>query len=429
MTGNGTAYIRIDVIECQPITDPNPETDNRDVFNPVTGLFTPTNLPKSQDQLMQYRVRAGTPAGGFPGVVSGWLPLAVASVPPGTTTNDTITFWDVRPLVTDRVFDGSPMGVALPRRPKALYSGNTGGGTAVKTAGFAEAWLGNQRLGGNLLRGSPGVDAQYVDFADSANQENAFAPASTNAQLVYYYLVLPFGLPRWSRYTDASSGVRMPRSPRGIPMASLVPPTHVTGVASLPIQFPAVFGFGFGQTSNQQAVLFGASTANNTASYPQVTADGHTDLNTPITLPINFAGSLSGGGLVGIFTMPENVQFPAGCSKITVKLGIKLTVAATVTYIAPMNLTIQAAIQGQETDNFSTAVFTGVPLCVTNGETTSSFFIVDWIGEVRLPNAYPATVPQTYSLSYAITGNDFSDADLGSPAAPLIQVLGWELSR
>ncbi len=39
---------------------------------------------------------------GYPAAVAGWLPLCVASIPNAAPNNDTVTFWDVRPMLQDR---------------------------------------------------------------------------------------------------------------------------------------------------------------------------------------------------------------------------------------------------------------------------------------------------------------------------------------
>src|ERR1700729_3903361 len=93
MTANSSGQTRIDVIECQNLVNATAETDNRDIFNPSTGAFNATTVSKAVKGYLTYRVRAGTPGSGFPGTAAGWLPLAVASVPTATTTNDTICFW------------------------------------------------------------------------------------------------------------------------------------------------------------------------------------------------------------------------------------------------------------------------------------------------------------------------------------------------
>src|SRR5579859_1434896 len=99
-----------------------------------------------------------------------------------------------------------------------------------------------------MLRGSPGTDfAGYVDLDESANQELGYAfPAG----LSFLYLLTPFNLPRWARYTDASAGTRTPRSPRGIPLVSTVAPQHWTGKPNATITFPAIFGFAAGSTNS-----------------------------------------------------------------------------------------------------------------------------------------------------------------------------------
>src|SRR3984957_5910287 len=188
MTPNSSGQIRIDVIECQ-VASLVSETDNRDVFNPSTGLFAASTVTKATQDGLSYRVRAGTPGSGFPGSVNGWLPLAVASVPTGTTTNDTITFWDVRPLVADRVYQPFGLSRNLPR--VKMLGGTDATGTYVGHNGlYGEVYEATScdgstnpptpsrhRLGGRLARGTPGSDSALspatlaVDVNDAANQD------------------------------------------------------------------------------------------------------------------------------------------------------------------------------------------------------------------------------------------------------------------
>ncbi len=267
LTANSSGSIRIDVVECSRVQpDTILETDNRDVFNTVTGLFAASTVNKVSQAQLQYRIRTGTPGAGFPGTAQGWLPLAVLSVPNATTVWDTVTVWDVRPLLSDRIFQ--PFAVA---REMPLWLNSSGITVEVDSSmtlctGTVEvsatdislgslATYSRRRLGGRLRRGTPGTDLPVsgydgLDLADAANQ-SGMAASATN----YLYLVEPFGLPRWARYTDFTAGVRQPRSPRGIPMVTGVAPMHFYGAPSSPLTLPSSTGLGATTTSKGICLL------------------------------------------------------------------------------------------------------------------------------------------------------------------------------
>jgi hypothetical protein len=232
---NASGSIRIDVVECQR-TDDVVETANRDVFNTSTGAFSVANVTKAQASALVYRVRQGAPGGGYPGTIGGWVPLCVASVPNGSVNNDTVTFWDVRPLINDRAF--GPQNLLNDQaivRPSTFINATT----PSATTGLIEAVLNGRRLGGRLRRGSPGVDADFIDVTDAANQSAGIT--IVNNRPWYLYMMVISGLQRCARYTDAGSGHRVPRSPRGIPVVSSVPPLN-DGTPSNNVPFPAVTG-------------------------------------------------------------------------------------------------------------------------------------------------------------------------------------------
>jgi hypothetical protein len=440
MTANTTGSPRIDCVECAPIVNPVQEEDSRDIFNPTTGLFTATTISKTAGSILQYRVRAGTVGSGFPGVQQGWLPLAVALVPAGCTAVDTMTFWDVRPMVNDRIFGVSSTAQDLPRRTKLQYSLNqTGSGTAARANGVVETTLGSQgklRYGGRLQRGSPGTDNfGYVDFADPANQEAGLAVPGATSQLIFFYLVTLFGLPRWARYTDFSSlsVLRFPRNPRGIPIASLVPPTHAYGQPSSPIVLPAAFGLN--GASSSTGVCFGASTFL-TPSGPgpgiiqgQATSDGWTNVSAPV-----FGATCTLTSNVGKGTLLENVHFPAGASKIRVRFGVLLTLTGTIdgqmvrfrpTFINGASDSVDAfTVNPTVFPNQVSVAYVDSQALNIGQPTGPSNVAVTWTFEVDLPDLYPDQVPQSYDVNYSFAEAIFSG---GSLSFPSMWVTDWKM--
>jgi hypothetical protein len=425
MTANASGFPRIDVVECQRVDDPSPETDSRDVFNPTTGLFTATTVQKTVDSTFQYRVRAGTPNGGFPGTASGWMPLCVALVPTGSTTCDSMTFWDVRNMIRDRIFGSAPVEVDLPRRGRSLmHSVNKGGGTSHFVGGVVEVEGGQKRIGGQIRRGSPGTDfgLAQVDFSDAANQD-ATLNISGSSGLAFYYLVTPFGLPRWARYTDVAAGLRAPRSPRGIHLLSTVPPSHVYGIATAPITFPSAFGFNGATTT--EAVCWGATTYSSGTLSVQCTSDGWTDLQLATPAVNGSATAVS-----GTWTLVENTHFPAGATrlKVQVHLLIGATSAAAATSLCPVGVDLITGCVGFVTEQFSQS--TADTQIITAPDTSQIPFTQDvfWTLEVSLPNEYPnLTTPRSYTVGYTLAPGGVLATHFTVNAAPTVQVLAWKM--
>jgi len=420
LTPNASGSIRVDIIECARVQpDAVIETDSRDVFNIISGVFAAATVVKVSQSQLQYRIRLGTPGGEFPGAVSGWLPLAVATVPSGTVTWDTVTVWDVRPLVTDRIVGIANISQNLPRRTSLMWTTNTQGSSLHQTSGVAEANFMGRRLGGQIQRGSPGTDTAYVDYADPANQDLNINLAGGG--LVFFYLAVPFGLPRWARYTDPGFGSRQPRSPRGIPLVSQVPPSHVFGVATSQIYFPAIMGFTANSTA--AAVCVGACTYASGVINLDVCADGWQVADFPP--PPNDSSSLTSSG---VFTLKENVDFPAGARKLRVVLASNITIDSSVggytPTVFPLTLKYRTTITGLDTVTGVTDYTTDKLFNSYLPAATSKTFTTTWVFEIELPNLYPSgTTPQTWDVSYTLatlpTGVTYN-------AVATMQVQAWK---
>lgn len=252
---NSSGSTRVDVVECRLSATPGVVTDTRDVFDTSLGAFSATLVTKERYGVLEYRVRAGTPGAGFPGTASGWLPLCVASVPNGAASNDDATFWDVRPLVSDRV--STPFSMS---RATCLYEQNLlalndrDNGGELRASGTAKVSLADRWVGGILRRGSPGADADYVDLLDAANQADGYTVPATGFS--YLYLATPFGLPRWARYNGAPA-TRVPSAPRGIPVLSTEAPS-IGGTNDASFDLPLALGFGSGPVAAGQAACIAA---------------------------------------------------------------------------------------------------------------------------------------------------------------------------
>jgi hypothetical protein len=250
IAANGGGGPRIDVIECSPFESVE-EQDNRDIFDPATGLFSPVLVDKVVIGRLAFRVRQGAPGAGYPGAVAGWMPLAIASVPGGGgLTTDDVTFWDVRPLVHDRAYQPHRAGCFVSKHEShALVADEFFTPGSLLVFGSCEGTVGTFKAGGTLFKGTPTAsmgtgDDAFIDILNPENQDTGWAPAPN--LLWYIWSLFPFDLPRWVRYTENNfSGLgRVPGSMRGICVASMVGPGGFAGQPALPIGLPTSTGLG-----------------------------------------------------------------------------------------------------------------------------------------------------------------------------------------
>ncbi len=242
---NASGSIRIDVIECRVNPVEATVSDSRDIFDSSTGLFSATSVTKEIKGQLEYRVRAGTGGSGYPTAQSGWMPLCVASVPNGAASNDTVTFWDVRPMLADRA--ASPMNHVIADQILTMDDEFISTGGVRKFVGTATAIHNGRRVGGRFKKTVPGTATDFLDVYDVTNQDTGTIAVGVLTGNVHVYCVTPFGLPRWARYTDGPSG-RVPEAPKGLLVCSLTPPTR-TGAPSTAIALPVGTGLG-GTTSD-----------------------------------------------------------------------------------------------------------------------------------------------------------------------------------
>ena len=321
---NTSGSTRIDIVECSRNAGGITSTENRNIFNTSTGLFSATSVTKTTKDSLSYRIRTGTPGAGFPGTAQGWLPLAVASVPTGTSVWDTVTVWDVRPLVSDRV------GIASSYAVNPKVRGHLDATTYPNIVGTMDVVFQGRKIGGQLLRGSPGTDHAYFDQSDTANCSPSFSITADDNSLYTLYLVVPFGLPRWARYTDYGTGYRNPRSPCGIPILSSVLPNS-NGVAATNIYLPLALGFGAASDPNAVAVVTNmkksaAPTFTMVGDHVKWTDDApgstYTSGNTLL------AGTATGLAYVA-FAVTAGTWFPASASEVDLHFGMSYTVGNT----------------------------------------------------------------------------------------------------
>ena len=232
---NGGGSPRCDVIECRIVHDAVVEGGiSRDIRNPTTGVFTPTNVDKVLKSHLEFQVRQGTPGSG-PGYSAGWLPLGLAIVQPGATTSQ-VDFYDVRPLYRS-------MGNAISKEAASVVlhpiDPNLGMGYTCTVAAIAAAVIsGNadvrwddQRFGGPLYRNSPvsvpgnfgvttsaGGDYQNIILNNDNLLRGSGFSAAADDVIVLGSWVPDLGvdgvyLPRCVRYSEGNNPANSPSLP------------------------------------------------------------------------------------------------------------------------------------------------------------------------------------------------------------------------
>jgi hypothetical protein len=319
LTANSSGSIRIDVVECARVEGGVTTSESRDTYDISSGLFSSGTVLKTVADSLQYRIRTGVAPGSF--TAQGWLPLAVMSVPTGTTTLDTVTIWDVRPLASDR--QGNIMNVdsgTMTTRARV----NAVDITAV--SGVVEGYVKGRRAGGPIRRGTPGVDAATVDTYTTVNRD----PSSTFTDRYPFaaWFIFPQSLPRWCRYTDYTTGARLPGKTKGIFTISAVLPS-MDGLPMASLTVPS--STGLGAVSTQTALLAYCGWWNTSQPYA---VSG--DLGSGFCAPASLAGgtlvpTVVGSGsvaLTALFTLNGGIHFPACARALKLDMFADLAVAS-----------------------------------------------------------------------------------------------------
>lgn len=204
---NASGSIRIDLVVAD-VTEQVLETDNRDIFDPSTGLFTPVTVNKVMAKRLVHSIVIGTPGAGIP-VIPNQIVLAVASVPDGTVSWADVTFWDVRPLVQARIEHYKNL------NDKRRYYDFDFDVTSTTHAGYAFAEFDGYLAGGRLMTSVPGLgDVAFNDFtAENATNNDVTLIGDVGANPIF--LLFPSGLPRWARYSEGNAPNLTIRAPYG----------------------------------------------------------------------------------------------------------------------------------------------------------------------------------------------------------------------
>ncbi len=419
----GAGSIRIDVIECQRVTTVT-ETQNRDIFNPATGLFAPSQVDKVTVGRLVYRIRTGTPGSGFPGVAAGWMPLAVCRVAAGATSWDNVILWDVRPLASDRW--NAPFNTVkrVPERGRCfVWSDVTTVPGEVRVAGLVEAQFGAYKAGGHLgITSSTGASG-YFDVALAANRAGNH-PGYTADLHWYLYAIFPFGLPRWVRYTDSGSGERTPRGQRGILAVTATKPffdgTPVGGAIATPTALGLVY-------AGPDAICLLAGRVTNAGTpVPQgIACDG---AMTTLVNGADVANSTVGlvAGVSAQWTLQDGVAWPGGARAVWVRITANFQVASAKTWA------VEGDVQVTGPDALSTSHTRTVDL-PQHTYATNGALILTYSAMARIPltcdpfDPYNGTSsPRDYRILWTFN-SDISGLIGVTDSAHNLNVVGWEM--
>lgn len=303
----GAVATRVDLIECRRKKVVQ-EQQSRDIYDVVSGLFTPALVDKVTDEQLEYRVRLGTPGAGIPALQQGWLPICVAVVPTSATNNDSIDFYDVRPLVKDRInapFESAHV-VSTPEGNRWLYANDHTDPAKCTITGVVESSIGMYRCGGLFPFGPTLFDARDV--------ANRAAGSIAVAGFPYFiYAVFPAGLPRWVKYLPAPA-VRTPAGPLGIITVSDTGPTDDFGV--LPACNPPAAGglVQAGPCALLAAGVVGSGPAE--AGFVMQGGEIHFDPNIALSAPAPTSTSTT-----DTYHLSPNVHFPSSAKAVFVRIA------------------------------------------------------------------------------------------------------------
>lgn len=262
-TGNASGFPRIDIVECQPV-DTVIESSNRDIYDPLTGLFTPALVEKVRRAVLSYRIRLGTPNACFPDLDQSWLPLAFIVMQDGAANFTECDFYDVRPLVAERTnqYGGSttPIVSSPGQPPTGVWDrGIRPTGAQICRGWFRGAYNGYY-VGGLIRRNTPSSLADFggagnlttFDASAAANQAAApYAPNSGSGMLNALVAYFPKGLGRCVRYGQANASSvstgqvtpagRLPQGANGILFLARPASLSSSGAFIQP-SVPSIFG-------------------------------------------------------------------------------------------------------------------------------------------------------------------------------------------
>lgn len=406
---------RIDVVECQR-TNVVTETDNRDIFNPATGLFTPQAVTKVTAGELTFRIRLGLAANTVPAAAQGWFPLAVISTPTGVANLDSCYIWDVRDLASDMATPNVRR-TALLGKPEVqnLYADDATAPAELRLSGESTATWGHLRFGGKLYDPRTGLNYRDLESATFAKEPGYVAPASG---LYFVYALFPDPYRRWVGYTNtaiAGYAGRIPGGFRGILTVSNLAPAPIYNTPFLPISPPTGWGITALTTTGQLLAVGKTDAATNLERF--IATDRQTWATQAPT--VTTAGVLTALPSVYSFAFLGGVNFPTNARTI------RLLVTATVTGMGANTFMRTSSYVGNyDTANVQVQTISNLEV---NQLVCDALGVLTFTREYEIPNPYYAVEAAPLCLPYLF----FTAVSIGGAGVPVIAttaaVTGWSV--
>lgn len=406
---------RIDVVECQR-TNVVAETDNRDIFNPATGLFTPQAVTKVTVGDLTFRIRLGLAANTVPAAAQGWFPLAVISTPTGVVNLDSCYIWDVRDLASDMATPNVRR-TALLGKPEVqnLYADDATAPAELRLSGESTATWGHYRFGGKLYDPRTALNYRDLESATFAKEPGYVAPVSG---LYYVYALFPDPYRRWVGYTNtaiAGYAGRIPGGFRGILTVSNLAPSFIYNTPLLPISPPTGWGISALTTTGQ---LIAAGKTDAAANLERFIATERQTWATqsPITTT---AGVLTATPDTYSFALLPGFTFPGNARTLRLIFTVAVSGFGANTFVR-----LNTYVGNYDTVNAQPQTITGLEI---NQVVADAIGVVLFAREYEIPNPYygveaaPLCLPYVYVQAASIGG-------VGAPIyATTAAITGWSV--
>lgn len=414
LTPNASGSTRIDIVEVQR-ANTIVETATVDIMDPTTGVFSPQTATKAIKSTLTYRIRVGTGGAGFPGTASGWLPIAVCSVPNGATVWDTCTIWDVRPLAGDLVhtpFQALNGMSNIQRGHFQLNTANTVDNSTLYPMGHIESQLNGWRIGGTFFKAAQQANLNLMTSSFIAPGSNTFGASHAYA----VYLAFPHGLPRWVWYSTSTAGVRKPNGPRGYPIIANAFPTSLQGkIASLGM--PTGLGFtGASNVSSGNLICVAAGFCDpSTGNVRSMVSDGRMQLVYPGSASVQAANVLT--GQVN-WVLTAGTHFPANARRVRLQFALTGQFTGQAAFIVS---TWDAILS----TNSPFSQITAEMSVTSNANVPAYGFTVDVPIQTTWPNSL---VTNQFRISVDWSGFAIGNVPaIGTVAQNTVAVIGWDL--
>lgn len=421
-TANASGQIRVDLVECQPI-HVTLETDNRDIYDPPTESFSPALVDKVRTYRLQYRIRTGTAGAGVPALAAGWLPLAAIVVPSGAADYSTCDFYDVRPLVEERV---RPQPVSTnqysPVRDAEYYGVVSGSDLLIK--GYSETQFGGYVAGGWLRRSSPSFTGSFTgtgnndgdpDLFTVTNAENQVAGLTTTTGTITYLVAFfPGGLPRWVRYSHSAAGGglgRVPKGPRGVLLVTTSVPNRNGVYSSMAI------GHGLGNATGVVLGTVVADAVSGTGFGLIAANNGEHALQSTTLCALSVIGV---SPTVIDFPLVSGTHYPKNATEILCRLNLLLDNPVAALALASITITTFAG------SSAGRLIESNKPLIVRASASGSAHFTTLRIPLLSRESPVNAAVNDvTVRVTYSASAGD--EIHVGGATASVLSVYAWKL--